>query len=333
MEADMTISRFIGSALLALLAGAGLTCGAAADQGVTLQLSWKPQAEFGGLFQAKTKGFYSACGVDMTLRDGAAGIDTAQLLTAGAVDAAIVTQNDNVMRMNMAGFPARAVMANIQKFATILMYHDEAGIKTPEDMKGKPILMSQGNRATIWPFLKKKFSLKDQDLRSYNGQIALWMSNTDAIQQGVVTQEPFRVQQQTGKMPPYFLVADMGYNPYTGIIVVSQKMIDEKPAVVQCIVDASRKGLADFMKDPSAAMAVMQKLNPDSTQEVMAFTYKTLKEKGMVENEETARLGIGAMTDARWKAHYEMLVADGLMPPDFDYKQAFTTRFLLKPIN
>lgn len=329
----MKIRNHLKSSIAALAAFAGIAAPAMANEAVTFQLSWKAQPEFGGFYQALEKGFYKACGIDMTLREGAPGIDPTQLLTTGAVDVALIPQNDGVLRMNSVGFPAKAVMASMQKFLTVMLYHDESGIKKPEDMKGKPVLISQGNRTTFWPFLKTKYGYTDDQLRTYNGQMAMWMSDKTSIQQGVVTQEPFRIKAETGKLPPYFLLSDMGYNPYTVIVVVSKKMIDEKPAVVQCLVDGSRKGWADFMKDPSVAFTAINKLNPQLTNEIMSYGHEMMKANALVENEDTAKHGIGWISEERWKSHYDMLVANGLFPAGFDYKSAYTTQFLEKPIN
>ena len=53
---------------------------------VSFLMSWKPQAEQGGYYQALAKGYYTDCGVDMVIRQGGPGIDTAQLLVGNAVD-------------------------------------------------------------------------------------------------------------------------------------------------------------------------------------------------------------------------------------------------------
>ena len=50
----------------------------------TFQTSWKAQAEHGGYYQAIGKGYYAACGLDLTIRQGGPGIDPAQLLAGGA---------------------------------------------------------------------------------------------------------------------------------------------------------------------------------------------------------------------------------------------------------
>ena len=41
-------------------------------------------------------------------------------------------------------------------------------------------------------------------------------------------------------------------------------------------------------------------------------------------------LGIGAMTDARWKSFFESAVAAGLYKPDVDYRKSYTLAFVNK---
>ena len=60
----------------------------------------------------------------------------------------------------------------------------------------------------------------------------------------------------------------------------------------------------------------------------MAYSIEAHRKYHLVETKETAKLGVGAMTDERWKEHFEFLVQAGIFKPDFDYKQAYTLRFL-----
>ena len=39
-------------------------------------------------------------------------------------------------------------------------------------------------------------------------------------------------------------------------------------------------------------------------------------------------MGIGIITEARWKATYELMVKEGLLPKDIDWKKGFTTQFV-----
>ena len=175
----------------------------------------------------------------------------------------------------------------MQKAPAILLYHEESGIRKPEDLLGRPILLSASSRASIWPYLKAKYGFRDDQLRAFSGQMATWLADKTAIQQGVVTQDPYRFEAETGKPARFFQLAELGYNPYSAIMVVSQKMIDEKPAVVQCMVSGSRKGWADFMKDPEPAFQAIRKLNPQQTPEVLAYAHRVMRDNGMVVNDGT----------------------------------------------
>jgi len=314
---------FLASALFASLAAT-----AQANEPFSFIMSWRAQAENGGYYQAQVKGYYAACGLDMTLRQGGAGIDTAQLLTGGAVDAAMVSQNDGVMRMNQAGFAARAVMAGFQRLAQTLDVHPDSGIEKLEDIKGHPIMLAAGNRNTIWPFLKQKYGLSDDQLRSFTGQFAPFLQDKNAVVQDLITNGPFVIKQQAGMDVRFFLLADYGYEPYSSVVAVSQKLIDQKPKAVQCLVDASRKGWVDYLKNPQPAFAEIQKIAPENTPELMKYAFETMKKYHLVETADTDKLGFGAMTDARWKSHFDMLVANKLFPPDFDYKSSYTLQFL-----
>jgi NitT/TauT family transport system substrate-binding protein len=43
---------------------------------------------------------------------------------------------------------------------------------------------------------------------------------------------------------------------------------------------------------------------------------------------DAAKLGIGAMTDERWKATYDYMVSAGLLKKEVDYKQGYTLQFV-----
>jgi len=310
-----------------LLAWAG---GAQAAQKVTLLTSWKAQAEHGGYYTAVAKGYYSACGLDVTIRPGGPMVDQKQLLAAGAVDLIQTSYTDDAFALNAAGFKARGVAAFFQKNPQILMTHPGNGVNSLADMKGKPIMISVGLRATVWPFLREKYGFTDSQMRSYTGQLQPWLVDPQAIQQGLITNEPFQVQKQTGTWPKSFLLADNGYGAYASLIVVPQKMIDETPKAVQCFVDGSISGWNDFLKDPAPGLALIRKDNPDNPDDLVAYVVKTLKDQGIIENAETAKHGLGTMSDERWQSHFEMLAKAGVVPKGLDYRQAYTLQFVNK---
>lgn len=314
----------LGLAAIAVLAATA----ASAQDKLTFLTTWRAQAEHGGYYQAVAKGFYKACGLDLSIRQGGPGIDGKQLFVAGAVDIVMASFSDSAFQINEAGFPSRAVMAVFQKNPQILMTHAGNGIETWEDMKGRPVMIGAASRNTFWPFLRARYGYSDEQIRPYSGQIAPWLVDKAAIQQGLVTNEPFRVQKETGQAPKVFLLAQGGYQAYGSVAIVPQKLIDSRPALVQCFVDASARGWADFLRDPAPGVALIRKDNPDNPDDVVAYAIKTLKDAAILDSEETRQSGYGAMSDARWQAHARFLADAGLIPKSLDYRQVFSTQFL-----
>jgi NitT/TauT family transport system substrate-binding protein len=53
-----------------------------------------------------------------------------------------------------------------------------------------------------------------------------------------------------------------------------------------------------------------------------------MKQRGLIDSGDTTTLGIGAMTDARWKSFFETASRLGLYPVGLDYAKAYTLRFV-----
>src|SRR3990167_6073941 len=94
----------------AVALAAGLATGQALAAGaVTLQLKWVAQAQFGGYFVAKDKGFYEAEGLDVTINPGGPDIAPEQIIAGGGADvivdwmgAALAAREKGTMLVNIA---------------------------------------------------------------------------------------------------------------------------------------------------------------------------------------------------------------------------------------
>jgi NitT/TauT family transport system substrate-binding protein len=60
----------------------------------------------------------------------------------------------------------------------------------------------------------------------------------------------------------------------------------------------------------------------------LAFGVAQLKTLKLVTGGDAATLGIGAMTDARWKKTYDYMVSAKLLKPGTDYKSAYTLKYV-----
>ena len=319
-----------GIVLGVALAFATLTRPAAADEKIVFATDWKAQAEHGGFYQALAAGLYKKAGLDVTIHEGGPGIDNQQLIAAGAVDMAMGSNSFFPLNLVQAGAPVRAVMAAFQKDPQMLMTHPRTDIKTLADMKGKPIMIADSSINTFWVWLKAKYGFEDSQIRKYTFNMAPWLVDKNAIQQGYLSSEPYLVMKE-GVTPQVYLLADYGYPSYSAMVLVPQKLIDTKPQVVKAFVDASIEGWKEYLHgDNKAANALIKKDNPDMTDDVIAFGIKKMKEYGIVEGGDAAKWGIGVMTDARWKEFFDTMVAQKVYPANMDYRKAYTLAFLPK---
>ena len=53
---------------------------------------------------------------------------------------------------------------------------------------------------------------------------------------------------------------------------------------------------------------------------------------GLLESGDAKTLGIGAMTDARWKEFFDTMVKAGVYKAGLDYRAAYTTQFVDKKV-
>ncbi len=303
---------------------------ASAQTKVTFGTDWLAEAEHGGFYQALATGLYKKHGLDVTIRMGGPQNNPPQQIAAGVVDFQISSGSFAALSMAQQEIPVVAVAAFFQKDPQVLISHAGAGSDTLAAMKGKPIMISTAARNGYWLFLKAKFGFTDDQVRPYTFSLAPFLQDPKAIQQGFVSSEPFQIEKATGKKPVVTLLADNGFASYSNVILAQSKTVRDKPELVRAFVEASIEGWRDYMKDPSAGNALIRRDNPDMTQDVLDAAVKTMAEYGIVDSGESKTMGLGAMTDARWKSIFETMVAAGLYKPELDYRKAFTLEFVNK---
>ena len=148
-----------------------------------------------------------------------------------------------------------------------------------------------------------------------------------------MTAEPFEIERQGHFKPNVFLLSDHGYSTYSTLIVTRMEIVEKSPDLVQRFVDASAIGWYHYLYgDSSRANALIKRDNPDITEGQIAFSIAKLKENGVVDSGDTLKLGVGAMTDARWKDFFDKMTAIGMVDPGTDYKKAYTLEFVNKGV-
>ncbi len=317
--------------LLALLATLAVTPQAFAADKISFGLDWKAEAEYGGYYQAAATGIYAKHGLEVAVQQGGPQVNHTQLLLAGRLDFNICSNSFLALNFVKENIPFRTVAAMFQKDPSVLIAHPGAGNDGFPALKGKPILISSDTRVGWWNFLKARFGYTDSQIRPYTFNLAPFLADKTAIQQGFLGSEPLSIKEAAGFDPVVMLVADAGFTGYASLIAVSDKNINERPDLVRRFVDASIEGWYSYLYgDPAPGNALILKDNPEMTQRLIDYGREAIKKHGILDSGDAATSGIGAMSAARWHDFYAAVRAEGIYPAGLDVTKAYTLRFVNK---
>ena len=300
---------------------------------VSFGTNWVAEAEHGGFFQALADGTYKAYGLDVTIEPGGPNTNNRLLLTAGKLDFSMTANTLQSFDAVANNVPLVAVAAMFQKDPEVLLTHPEVKVARIEDLKPLTLLVSKEGMTTYFQWLKSEYGFSESKVKPYNFNPQPFIVNKQSAMQGYVTSEPFAVEKAAGFKPNVTLLADYGFNTYSTLIETRRELIDKKPDLVQRFVDASIIGWYNYLYgNNAAANAMIKKLNPEMTDELLSYSIAKMKEYGIVDSGESLKNGIGAMSDERIASFFDKMVRAGVVRRDIDYRQGYTLRFANKGV-
>jgi NitT/TauT family transport system substrate-binding protein len=310
--------------LLILLFG---STAARAEDAISFGLDWLAEAEYGGYYQALATGLYEQHGLKVTIRQGGPQVNQMQLMMAGRLHFNL--GGGRAIEFVQQNLPFVVIAAMFQRDPSVLIAHAGQGNDSFAALTGKSIMIGADTRAGWWRFLAGKYGYSDAQIRTYTFNLQPFLADRTLIQQGYLGSEPFAIEQATHEKPVVLLLADAGYAGYANIVTTSTKLVSEKPDVPQRFINASVEGWYSYLYgDPSPANKLIKQDNPEMTDALLAYGREVMKTHGVVDSGDALKLGIGAMTDARWQEFYRSMADVGVYPKGLDVTKAYTLRFV-----
>jgi NitT/TauT family transport system substrate-binding protein len=326
------LPRALTAGLVIALLAVSPACAETLDK-VSFGTNWVAEAEHGGFFQAVADGTYKKYGLDVTIVPGGPNSNNRMLLIAGKIDffmAANTLMSFDAVANNV---PVVTVAAIFQKDPQVLLTHPELKVTKLEELKPLTLLVSKEGITIYFQWLKSEYGFNEKNVKPYTFNPQPFIVNAQSAMQGYVTSEPFAIEKSAGFKPGIILLADYGFNTYSTLIETRRDMIDKKPDLVQRFVDASIVGWYHYLYGGnSAGNAMIKKLNPEMTDELLAYSVDKVKQYGIVDSGDSLRDGIGAMTDDRVASFFNKMVKAGVVRSDIDYRKAYTLRFVNKGV-
>src|SRR5271154_4263961 len=323
------LTVFLVAMVAAILPGRAQT---ALDK-VSFGTNWVAEAEHGGFFQAVADGTYEKYGLDVTIVPGGPNENNRMLLIAGKLDFFMAANTLMSFDAVANDVPVVTIAAIFQKDPQVLLTHPEFKITKLEDLKPLTLFVSKEGISSYFQWLKSEYGFSEDRVRPYTFNPQPFLADKHSAMQGYVTSEPYAIEKAAGFKPGIILLADYGFNSYSTLIETRSDLIDKKPDLVQRFVDASIVGWYHYLYgDNAPGNAMIKKLNPEMTDELLAYSVAKMKEYGIVDSGDTLRDGIGAMTDARVTSFFDKMVRAGVVRGDIDFRKSYTLRFANKGV-
>ncbi|MDX2176558.1 MAG: ABC transporter substrate-binding protein [Candidatus Sumerlaeia bacterium] len=315
--------RIVATLLLALLPLLAAAQEGAAKDRVSIVLNWFPEAEHGGYYAALVHGYYAEAGLDVEILPGGVDVPVLPMVATGRVQFG-VDNADQLLLARTQQAPVVAVMAPMQVSPRCILVHESSGIQSFEQLENMTLGMSA--KAAFSEWLLKRYPLAKVKIVPYPGNVSQFLVDKNYGCQGYNISEPIVARRQ-GATPRVLMVSDTGYNPYTSLLITSEKLAAEKPDVVRRMTEASIKGWRKYIEDPARTNAFINKLNPQMEMYILDEGAKLLVD--MVLDEAAKRDGLGSMTAERWSTLVSQLEEIGLLKPgSVPAESAYTTEFL-----
>lgn len=332
----MKLAR-LASSLSACLVGAilALATPAAAEtlDKVSFGTNWVAEAEHGGFFQALADGTYRRYGLDVTIVPGGPNVNNRILLIAGKLDFFMTANTLQSFDAVANKVPVVAVAAMFQKDPQVFLTHPQAKVTKLEDLKPLTLFVSKEGIASYFQWLKSDYGFSEEKVKPYTFNAQPFLADPKSAMQGYVSSEPYAVEKRAGFKPTVLLLADYGFDAYSTLIETRLNLVDSKPDLVQRFVDASVVGWYNYLYgDNKPGNEMIKKLNPDMTDELLAYSVKAMRDYGIVVSGDAVKDGIGAMSDARMASFFDKMVRAGVVRRDIDYRKAYTLRFINKGV-
>ncbi len=319
--------------IAAVILAAAVTMSAAQTlDKVSFGTNWVAQAEHGGFFQAVADGTYKKYGLDVTIVPGGPNVNNRILMISGKLDFFMSANSLQTFDAVTNNIPTVAVAAMFQKDPQVFLAHPEANVKKLEDLKPLTLFVSKEGMTSYFQWLKSEYGFDENKVKPYTFNAQPFLADKKSAMQGYVTSEPYAVE-KAGIKPSIVLLADYGFNTYSTLIETRRDLVDRKPDLVQRFVDASVIGWYNYLYgDNAAANAMIKKMNPEMTDDLIDYSVKKMKDFGIVDSGDAIKDGIGAMSDARMASFFDKMVRSGVVKSDLDFRKGYTLRFVNKGV-
>lgn len=290
------------------------------------RLKWLPGALYLGSIAAKQKGYWAEQGLDVKIEAGGFEADPIKLVAAGSNDFGI-TGAEQLLQARANGVPIVAIYMELKDSPVGWMTLQSSGITKPEQFVGKKVGAWYGTNAEpTFDALMNKLGIDTKKMTRIPVKFdmnPLYVGQVDVIPV-YLNGHPLEAR-RNGKVVNTINPRDYGIRLYGNVYFTTEKMIKERPEVVQKFVNGLARAWAETLADPDKAVDVLMQAEPklDRGLELEVLKVSTDFFTGGQKDEK-----LGLMTRPRWDEVKQTMSTYADMPKDVVLETAYTNRFV-----
>ena len=320
------VSSFVSLALM--MAGCAPAAPAALTP-VTLMLDWVPNVNHTGLFVAQQHGYFTEAGLAVTIIQPGE-VYAEQAVASGAADFGVSYAEQVTLARANDGVPLVSIAAILQHNTSGFAARAGEGITAPQAWAGR----RYGSFGSPFeaPTLQALMACAGGDFSQLQIVEAgltdpLALLNEKQIDLAWIFYGTQGVQAEQQGIPLDVLMMDQYFDCipdyYTPVLITSEQLIAEKPAVVKAFVQAVSRGYRFAITQPDPAAAILQAAAPETDLATLTAQQAWLSPRYQAE---AARWGDQQLSV--WQNYADWMLARGLIQQRLDAAPAFTTAFL-----
>ena len=327
-----------GSALLLFTLTLALTSGVVQAQQLAplrFTLNWVLEASNAPFLLAQQKGYFAEEGLDVTIDAGEGSSAVITRIGSDAYDAGFGDIN-TMIEFNAANpeNPQRMVYMIYNRPPLAVISLAKSGINQPKDLEGKKVGAPVSDTAyRMFPLFADAAGI-DADKINFDNvapnlrEPMLLRGQVDAITGFPSSSYPNLVGMG---VPPEDIVlmyyTGYGVSMYSNGLIVSEKLIKERPEAVRGLVKAVNRALQDTIADPTAPIGALLQRDRLANRDLEVGRMRFLLEHQVI-TDEVRELGLGAVSPERLEASIQTVAKSfGIENPP-SAEEIFDDRFL-----
>lgn len=292
---------------------------------VRLPMGYIPSVQYAPFYVADSRGYFEKAGIEIEF-DYQFETDGVALVGSNDLQFALVSGEQVLLARNQ-GLPVVYVLAWWQDYPVAVASFAEKGIQEPADLAGRKIGLPGLFGAN---YVGLRALLEVAGLSEADVQLdSIGFTQVDALIAGLddsvaiyTNNEPIQLADQ-GYAVDLIRVADYADLASNGLLT-NEITIQERPELIEAMVGAILKGLADTMADPDAAFEICKKYIDVWDQENEDLYKKILL--ASMEFWESDRPGFSQRET--WENMQNVLLGMGWLSKPLELDQAYTNQFI-----